>query len=104
MEATQKDMSAVFAFVINSLKQNVVKVGNAEVNKELLADVFQAKKMEDFRAIVQKYSTEEILAAAGVDTIYHFYCQYFNCTCSASRVLEFLVDAKKAGKRRRCLV
>lgn len=104
MEAAQKDVSALLAFVVNSLKQVAVKEGKTDINKELLADVFQAKKMKDFRAIVQKYSTEEILAAAGGDTIYHYYCQFFGCTSSAGKVLEFLVGAKKAGKRRRCLV
>ena len=42
MEAA-KDVSALLAFVVNSLKQVAVKEGKTDINKELLADVFQAK-------------------------------------------------------------
>ncbi|MCR5726452.1 MAG: hypothetical protein K6G24_03200 [Lachnospiraceae bacterium] len=104
MVAAQKDVSAIVAFVIKSLKQNAVKERKIEVNDKLLADIFRAETMGDFRAIIKKYSTDEILSVAAVPTIYHYYCQYFSCTGSAARTLEYLAGCKKMGKKRRCLI
>lgn len=103
MEAA-KDVSAVVSFIVNALKESAVRGSESKVNTELLTEVFNAGTMKDFRAIVNKYSTKEILSVAGAETIYYFYCQYFGCNGGTYKILEYLVGAKKAGKKRRCLV
>lgn len=104
MEATKKNFRNVVSFVRAMMKEKAVKAERESVNVELLTDLFRATKLKDFRAIVEKYSTEEILKASYVHDIYEFYCMYYGASRGAGTILEFLIGAKKAGKKRRCLV
>ncbi len=103
MEATKKDVKAVVNFIVQALKEKAVKE-EKEANVELLTRLFQAQKMGDFRAMIRDYSAEDILRIADVMTVYQFYCQYFGCQAGTYKIMDFLVGAKKVGKKRRCLV